>query len=255
MVHSPLPIFCPDPSWPANQPRRDARTGSLPKFGRNIANPEALFQRGDSAFLTFKEDFTMLKKLMITTAISGLMIGAAVAEGMSQNPPAASPTPPAASSAPAKSDAAPASSTEMKSPAGSEMKASASSAKFVNSQRQDQFLASKFKGTDVIGTDGQKIGDVSDILFDKTGKIEAFVLGVGGFLGIGAKDVALAPNAFEVVPGDKSKNESDKLKLAMTKDDLTQAANFEPYKAPSSTTGMAPATRPTPGGAPASRPQ
>ena len=133
----------------------------------------------------------MLKKLMITTAISGLMIGAAAAEGMSQNPPAASPTPPAASSAPAKSDAAPASSTEMKSPAGSEMKASASSAKFVNSQRQDQFLASKFKGTDVIGTDGQKIGDVSDILFDKDGKIEAYVVGVGGFLGIGTKDVAL----------------------------------------------------------------
>jgi hypothetical protein len=40
-----------------------------------------------------------------------------------------------------------------------------------------------------------------------------------------------------VVPGDKSKNESDKLKLSMTKDQLKQAANFEPYKAPSSTTG------------------
>jgi hypothetical protein len=63
-------------------------------------------------------------------------------------------------------------------------------------------------------------------------------VGVGGFLGIGAKDVALAPSAFTVVPGDKSKNEADKLKLTMTKDQLKQAANFEPYKAPSSTTGM-----------------
>ena len=43
--------------------------------------------------------------------------------------------------------------------------------------------------------------------------------------------------------GDKSKNEFDKLRLSMTKDELKQAANFEPYKAPSSTTGMGPAPR------------
>ena len=97
----------------------------------------------------------------------------------------------------------------------------------------------------MIGSDDKKIGDVSDILFDKDGKIEAYVVGVGGFLGIGAKDVALAPSAFQVVPGDKSKNESDKLRLSMTKDELKQAANFEPYKAPSSTTGMGAGSRPT----------
>ena len=191
----------------------------------------------------------MLKKLMITTAITALMIGGAVAEGMSPNLPAATPGP-SATPAPAVTPATPApaaKSTEMSTPAAS----STNSAKFINSQRQDQFLASKFKGTDVIGSDDKKIGDVSDILFDKGGKIEAYVVGVGGFLGIGAKDVALAPNAFQIVPGDKSKNESDKLRLSMTQDELKQAANFEPYKAPSSTTGMGsttPATRPAPGG-------
>src|SRR5258705_5604025 len=140
----------------------------------------------------------MLKKLMITTAIGGLMIGSAFAEGDKSTSPA-----PAAKS------------TEMTQPSSSINTASpsASSAKFINSQRQDQYLASKFKGTDVIGADDQKIGDVSDILFDKEGKIEAYVIGVGGFLGIGAKDVAMAPSAFQVVAGDKSKNESDKLKL------------------------------------------
>ena len=91
----------------------------------------------------------------------------------------------------------------------------------------------------MIGADNEKIGDVSDILFDKTGKIEAFIVSVGGFLGMGAKDVALAPAAFQVVAGDKSKNEDDKLKLAsMTKDQLKQAANFEPYNPPRTTTGM-----------------
>jgi sporulation protein YlmC with PRC-barrel domain len=163
---------------------------------------------------------------MLTTAITSLMIGAAAAEG---TPPSPAPSPPAAT--PAPSSSAPSSSMSSTAP-------SASSAKFVNSQRSDQFLASKFKGTDVLGTDDQKIGDVSDILFDKAGKIEAYVVSVGGFLGIGAKDVAMAPGAFQLVAGDKSKNESDKLKVAMTKDELKQAANFEPYKAPSSTTGM-----------------
>jgi len=219
----------------------------------------------------------MLKKLMITTAIGGLMIGSAFAAEDVKSPsaaPAAKSTemtqPPSSTSttnAPAAkstemtqpsssistTNAPAAKSTEMTQPSSSSSttnaaSASASSAKFINSQRQDQYLASKFKGTDVIGADQQKIGDVSDILFDKDGKIEAYVVGVGGFLGIGAKDVALAPSAFQVVPGDKSKNESDKLKLSMTKDELKQAANFEPYKAPSSTTGSATTTRPSPMG-------
>jgi len=182
----------------------------------------------------------MLKKLMITTAIGGLMIGSAfAAEGTS--PPSPAPAAKSTESAPA------AKSTEMSKPApvaANPTSAPAASAKFVSSQKPDQFLASKFKGTDVIGADDKKIGDVSDILFDKDGKIEAYVVGVGGFLGIGAKDVALAPSAFQIVAGDKSKNESDKLRLSMTKDELKQAANFEPYKAPSSTTGMGAGSRP-----------
>ena len=109
------------------------------------------------------------------------------------------------------------------------------------SQKPDQWLASKFKGTDVIGADNKKIGDVSDILFDKTGKIEAFVVSVGGFLGMGAKEVALAPSAFDVVPGENGA--ADKLKLSLTKDELKQAQNFAPYAPPrpASTTGSGPA--------------
>jgi hypothetical protein len=195
----------------------------------------------------------MLKKLMLSTALTGLMIGAAVAEG---TPPAPSaPSPPAAQSSPAPKAPEATKAPEMTTPAPSgsataPSPSGASSAKFVNSQKSDQFLASKFRGTDVIGADDVKIGDVSDILFDKDGKIEAYVIGVGGFLGIGAKDVALAPSAFQVVPGDKTKNESDKLKISMTKDELKQASNFEPYKAPSQTTGMGggPGSRPAPAG-------
>jgi hypothetical protein len=189
----------------------------------------------------------MLKKLMITTALSGAMIGAAFAEG---TPPASSPSspPPAAQTTPADPAMKPAAPAEK----SAEMSKPAGAAKFINSQKSDQFLASNFKGTDVLGPDDKKIGDVSDILFDKNGKIEAYVVSVGGFLGIGSKHVALEPSAFTIVPGDKSKNEPDKLKVSLTQDELKQAANFEPYKAPQTTTGMGGGTspRPSPAGAP-----
>ncbi len=187
----------------------------------------------------------MLKKLMITTAISGLMVGTAAAEGTPAQSPANQP-PVVTQSAPPP--AAP-QSTEMNKAAPMP-----ASAKVINSQKPDQFLATKFKGTDVVGADNEKIGDVADILFDKSGKIEAYVVSVGGFLGLGSKHVALEPAAFTVVSGDKSKNESDKLKLSMSKDQLKQAANFEPYNPPRATTGMAPGgTRPSPATAPAQR--
>src|SRR5712692_2642050 len=121
----------------------------------------------------------MLKKLMVTTALTGLLIGAAAAQGMSPS------TDKPAGSSPSASTPA--------SPGG------ASSAKFINSQKPDQWLASKFKGTDVVGADNARIGDVSDILFDKSGKIEAYVVSVGGFLGLGSKHVALEPASFQVV--------------------------------------------------------
>jgi hypothetical protein len=110
----------------------------------------------------------------------------------------------------------------------------------ITEQKPDQLLATKLKGTDVMGSNDEKIGDVSDILFDKDGKVLAYVVGVGGFLGIGAKDVALSPASFQIMPaGDRG---SMKLKLSMTKDELKNAADFKPYKEPSSTTGQSPQT-------------
>ena len=58
------------------------------------------------------------------------------------------------------------------------------------SQSADQWVFSKFKGTDVLGPDDAQVGDVNDILFDKQGKILEFIVGVG-FLGIGEKSVAI----------------------------------------------------------------
>src|SRR3977135_1415497 len=93
----------------------------------------------------------MLKRLALISAVSALAMGAALAQ---------SPAPPASTSTPM---------------ATSDMKTG--NAQFIAAQKPDQWLASKFKGTDVMGTDNQKVGDVTDILFDKSGsKIDAYVV-------------------------------------------------------------------------------
>lgn len=182
----------------------------------------------------------MLNKLMLGVALSAFALSGAMAQS-SPSPSTSTPnaTPPSASS-PSSPDSGKSSTSGAATSSSST--ASSTGAAVVTTQSPDQFLASKFKGTDVVGSDDKKIGDVSDILFDKEGKIEAYVISVGGFLGVGAKDVALAPTAFEVIKG--SNGSSDKLKLSMNKDELKQAQNFEPYKPPQATTGaggMAPA--------------
>ena len=150
----------------------------------------------------------MMKKPMIGAAIGALIATGALAQSPSP-PPAATPAPPAAAQQGGKAD-------------------------FVKAQQPDQWLASSFKGTAVMDADSQKIGTVSDVLFDKNGKILAYVVSVGGFLGMGAKDVALAPTSFEIIPG-KNGN-SDILKISLKQDELKQAANFTPYSPPRPTT-------------------
>lgn len=102
-------------------------------------------------------------------------------------------------------------------------------AQIVAEQKADQWLASQFIGTDVINADNVKIGDVNDILFDRQGRVVAYVIGVGGFLGIGSKDVALTPATLDFQRVGRWQ-EALKLELSMTKDELTNAAEFKPLK-------------------------
>jgi hypothetical protein len=203
---------------------------------------------------TSKEAF-MMKKLLLSTALSGLMLSGALAQAQPPapaTPPAA--TPPAAAPAPDSSKAAPATPGTAQRPAapsapqGAAAQPMAAEQKVVTSQKPDQMLASKFSGTDVLGPDDKKIGDVSDILFDKDGKIEAYVISIGGFLGVGSKDVALAPSSFQIVKG--TNGAADKLKISMSQDQLKQMASFEPYQPPRpTTTGTAPGGPARPAGA------
>ena len=61
-------------------------------------------------------------------------------------------------------------------------------------KRADGFLANNLIGQSVyngIGDDAENIGDINDLVISPEGDVQAVVIGVGGFLGIGEKDVAI----------------------------------------------------------------
>jgi sporulation protein YlmC with PRC-barrel domain len=62
---------------------------------------------------------------------------------------------------------------------------------FVKEQSINQWRASKLVGVSVMGADQNKIGKIDDVLFDHDGNAQVVVIGVGGFLGIGAKAVGV----------------------------------------------------------------
>ncbi|HZS64009.1 MAG TPA: PRC-barrel domain-containing protein [Xanthobacteraceae bacterium] len=186
----------------------------------------------------------MLKKLLIGTAVSGLMLSAALAQSsMSPSAPNASPNASQSglSNSPAKQDK-----SDMSKTSGSA--SSSSSANFIAEQKADQLLATKVKGTNVIGPDNAKIGDISDIMFTKDGKIDAFIVSVGGFLGMGSKDVALAPSSLQIAQDEKN---NLKISVSLTKDQLKQAPEFKTLKSQSSTMGSAGGSSSSPSSSPA----
>ncbi len=67
----------------------------------------------------------------------------------------------------------------------------AASGQLMTQMQPDMMRGSKLMGTDIYGSDNQKIGDLDDVILDRQGKIQAIVVGVGGFLGIGEKNVAI----------------------------------------------------------------
>lgn len=112
----------------------------------------------------------MLKhKVALTSVGFALLTATALAQTSAPTPPSSAP--------PAASTAAPATSTTK--PADT------------NLAGQGKWRTSKLIGVDIYGPDDKKVGDVTEVIMDKTGKVEMVTVGVGGFLGIGSKDVAI----------------------------------------------------------------
>ncbi|WP_128926437.1 PRC-barrel domain-containing protein [Bradyrhizobium guangxiense] len=59
--------------------------------------------------------------------------------------------------------------------------------------------ASKLMGLNVYNEANEKLGDINELLVDKNGKINAVVIGIGGFLGMGEHDIAVSMDKLEFV--------------------------------------------------------
>ena len=81
-------------------------------------------------------------------------------------------------------------------PAAAPSAAMANSGQFIATQAPGQFRAPKLIGVAVYDSNNKDIGKISDLLLDKDGTMKAVVVGIGGFLGIGAKDVAVPYSAL-----------------------------------------------------------
>jgi hypothetical protein len=130
------------------------------------------------------------------------------AQGLAQsNPPAPGPKPNAGQAAP---QAAP------KTPVAGQ----------IMMQEANTILASRdLIGQTVYAPDDAKIGSISDLIVSKDGKsIHGFVIGVGGFLGIGERNVALQMDKLKIAAAPDG---STKLTMDMKREELANAPAFK----------------------------
>ena len=81
---------------------------------------------------------------------------------------------------------------------------------------------SEFYNQDVYDAQDKKIGSVKDAVLDQSGQVKTVILGVGGVLGLGEKDVAAPFNAIQV----KTKDGKHYLVMDTTKEALQDAPGY-----------------------------
>ena len=62
---------------------------------------------------------------------------------------------------------------------------------------KNEWQASKLIHMNVYNAQNEKIGDIKELMLDKNGKVNTVAIGVGGFLGVGERDVAVEFNKLK----------------------------------------------------------
>jgi hypothetical protein len=89
--------------------------------------------------------------------------------------------------------------TNQPSPSASPPAASAASSPDQKMMLKGSWRASKLMGLKVYNEANERLGDINELIVDKDGKINAVVIGVGGFLGMGEHDVAVTMDKLKFV--------------------------------------------------------
>ena len=155
----------------------------------------------------------MLRTTLLTTTCALLISGSAFAQ-------TASPAPTEAAPAAAE---LPVSSQNM---FGSPPAAESEKIGFVEA-KDGQLLVSSFIGQTVYesdAADAASVGNLNDLIVSPDGEVQAAVIGVGGFLGVGQKDVAVSPDQLQLATRSDGKKW---LVIKATKDQLTEAPAFD----------------------------
>lgn len=97
----------------------------------------------------------------------------------------------------------------------------------IDRQKIGEAMSSELVGATVYAANGERVGDVSDLVIDGSGRISGVVIGVGGFLGMGEKNVAV--DYASVLKGKDDAGRA-RLTVNVTKDALKTATPFVPVK-------------------------
>jgi sporulation protein YlmC with PRC-barrel domain len=116
-----------------------------------------------------------------------------------------------------------------------QMKA-ASDIDYVTRQEPSEWSAQALIGRDVVNRAGEDLGEINNVIINESGELVAITIGVGGFLGIGEKDVGVPFDALsfetaqELMAAEKD-DAADKEKKAEDKDsddqDTERSARYE----------------------------
>jgi len=82
--------------------------------------------------------------------------------------------------------------------------------------------ASDLMGVQVTTTGGDEVGPVSDLVIDQDGQVVGIVLGVGGFLGMGEKNVAIGWDEVSIT----GTTDELELQIDQSRDSLMSAPEF-----------------------------
>jgi sporulation protein YlmC with PRC-barrel domain len=175
----------------------------------------------------------MKSKLLSAVAMPAILaVCAASAMAQETTPSPSSPSAPAApiermpeaSPAPAPAPAPAPSATET-APSPS---ADRTAGTFSAAQTADEWRSSKLVGLTVYNKANEKVGDVNDLILGPDGKIANAVIGVGGFLGMGEKLVAVA---FSDLQLNRDADGTMRVTVNSTKEALESAPDFKYYSA------------------------
>jgi sporulation protein YlmC with PRC-barrel domain len=102
--------------------------------------------------------------------------------------------------------------------------------RFTTNQAPGQWLVGNLWDKNVYNAAGKSVGELKDVVIDKDGKVAALVIGVGGFLGLGEKNVAVDYNYLQQNGGITP----DRITVGMSEEDLRNAPKFERQSSSSS---------------------